>query len=346
MAYELYFRARQHAGMDEARFLYYFHHRPHYRVQDGQAWYINEATGVDFCFTLTPLPDALVPHGNHYPVVLHISYLRPDYLIQEAEPEVTAFVRYFDLQVADPQAGGMGEGEYDPIALVNGWNVGNELAHVAMQQGGGDTPCHLPSLLLRRIWRWNYRRAERQARLASTVLVPEIRLLQRNGEVLSIAEWPDGCAAIIPPVDWLLIPRQQLAPRRWWHKVPDCTLVEWKRMAPLLQLHGIYEADGGISLSYCQPPQSISRMIRRLKPCALEGRWLKPGEVLTRELVLAAPVTHGDEVVARSVSFPNKIKKSAKSIIYNSLKILTIFYLIDFVENILRGILIADRVPC
>ena len=61
MAYELYFRARQHAGMDEARFLYYFHHRPHYRVQDGQAWYINEATGVDFCFTLTPLPDAQAP---------------------------------------------------------------------------------------------------------------------------------------------------------------------------------------------------------------------------------------------------------------------------------------------
>ena len=80
--------------------------------------------------------------------------------------------------------------------------------------------------------------------------------------------------------------------------------MEWKRIAPLLQLHGIYEADGGLSLSYCQPPRSISRIIRRLKPGTLEGRWLKPGEVLTRELVLAEPVTSADEVVERGKSLP------------------------------------------
>ncbi len=77
-------------------------------------------------------------------------------------------------------------------------------------------------------------------------------------------------------------------------------------MAPLLQLHGIYEADGGISLSYFQPPRSISRMIRRLKPGTLEGRWLKPGEVLTRELVLAEPVFNADEAVERNGSLPDK----------------------------------------
>ena len=158
MGYELYFRARAHAAMTEARFFDYFQHRPHYQVHDGQALYFNEATGVDFCFTLTPLPDALAPRDAHYPLVLHIGYLRPDYLIQEVEPEVTAFVRFFELQVADPQAGGMGEGEYDPILLVSGWSGGNELAHAAMLQTGSvEAFYHLPSLQLRRIWRWNWR---------------------------------------------------------------------------------------------------------------------------------------------------------------------------------------------
>ena len=310
MSYELYFKARQHAGMDEARFLHYFHHRPHYRVQDGQAWYINEATGVDFCFTLTPLPDAQAPHGNHYPVVLHISYLRPDYLIQEVEPEVTAFVRYFELQVADPQAGGMGEGEYDPIALVSGWNGGNELAHGAMLQHdhlAAPLPHHLPSRTLRRIWRWNYGRVERQARLGAQILVPPIQLYQWQGEVVSLAEWPDGCPAVIPPVDWLLIPRQQLAPRRWWQPVPDVVLIEWVHMAPLLQLHGAQEADGGIALPYRQTPPSIAKMIRRLPPGEMAGTALTVGEVLTRELIIPEALTPPDEPRSRGWVLPDKI---------------------------------------
>lgn len=313
MGYELYFRARQHAAMAEARFLDYFQHRPCYRVQDGQAWYVNEATGVDFCFTLTPLPDALAPRDGHYPVVLHIGYLRPDYLIQEVEPEVTAFVRHFELWVADPQAGGMGEGEYDPILLVSGWSSGNELAHAAMIQNGVPAGLyHLPSLQLRRIWRWNYRRTERQARLGSATLVPEIQLRSQEGRIISVAEWPDGCAAIIPPVDYLLIPRITLAPRRWWHTEPDCTVVEWKQMAPLLQLHGQHEVDGAIALQYTRIPQSIMRMVRRLEPATLDGERLNPAQILTREL-LHPELASASSEPGRRWSLPDKLIHNNKT---------------------------------
>ena len=312
MGYELYFRARQHAGMDEARFLDYFQHRPCYQVQDGQAWYVNEATGVDFCFTLTPLPDALAPRDGHYPVVLHIGYLRPDYLIQEVEPEVTAFVRCFELQVADSQAGGMGEGEYDPILLVSGWNSGNELAYAAMLQHGSLGSIYdLPSLQLRRIWRWNYRRAERQARLGSATLVPEIQMREHEGAVITVVEWPDGCAAIIPPADYLLIPRTRLAPRRWWRAEPDCTLVEWKQMAPLLQLHGQHEVDGAIALQYRQIPRSLEKMIRRLAPGVLNGGLLKPAQILTRELVHPELLPVASET-DKGALLPDKLIKMSK----------------------------------
>ena len=63
---------------------------------------------------------------EYFPVAFNVNYFRPSYFILEAESEIMAFVKHFDLLVSDPQCEGMGQGEYDAAKLVRGWNFGNE----------------------------------------------------------------------------------------------------------------------------------------------------------------------------------------------------------------------------
>ena len=72
MSYDLYFKARDGANIDEKQFLNYFQQQRHYQIQDSQAWYVNEATGVDFCFTLTPLEEAYAPMSITYDTLFGI----------------------------------------------------------------------------------------------------------------------------------------------------------------------------------------------------------------------------------------------------------------------------------
>lgn len=290
MSYDLYFKARDGANIDEQQFLNYFQQQRHYQIQDSQAWYVNEATGVDFCFTLTPLAEAYAPHGEPYPVALNIHYFRPDYFIREVEPEVTAFVRAFDLLVSDPQLDGMGEGEYDAIGLIAGWNSGNEFAHSVLLQEPKyrDAVRHLPGSQLHQAWQWNYRRLMRQTQAGPATFVPDVLLMQVADETATVAIWPDGMPMVVPKVDYLCVRREALAPRRWFRRQKkDMAFVPWSQVEPLLLQHGQSELDGSITLHYPAPPSVVSKFIRRLPTQDFPVTLLKAGSVLTRELVLA-----------------------------------------------------------
>jgi hypothetical protein len=119
VSYDLFFKSR--VGLfDQTRFVEYFRLRDHYEVASTQVWYKNEDTGVYFSVEFQET-EAL-------PVALSINFFRPTYFILEAEPEITDFVRHFDLVVSDPQIHGMGEGEYQIDLLISGWDHCNEFA--------------------------------------------------------------------------------------------------------------------------------------------------------------------------------------------------------------------------
>ncbi len=134
MSYDLYFKPRQGSFTEEG-FNLYFRDRPNYKCEGSQAWYGNEDTGIYFVFEFQTAREPEEGDDEvleYFPVALNINYLRPSYFIVEAEPEVTAFVKHFDLLVSDPQMEGMGVGEYSSEKLLTGWNCGNEFGYTAI----------------------------------------------------------------------------------------------------------------------------------------------------------------------------------------------------------------------
>src|SRR5207244_3141265 len=129
--------------------------RRNFKIDLPQAVYGNEDTGVYFVFDLQGQPDD--GEGSAYSAALNINYFRPSFFGLEAEPEVTGFVRAFDLTVVDPQVGGMGEGEYSADLFLNGWNQGNEFGYSAILNNPDNRKgvVSLPTARLMAAWKWN-----------------------------------------------------------------------------------------------------------------------------------------------------------------------------------------------
>jgi len=213
MSYDLFFRAKstaKHVGED--LFRRYFSSRPHYRLENSQAWYENQETGVYFSFDYNQTPDDEFDPELEA-VTFNINFFRPHVFALEAEPELSAFVHHFDLLVSDPQNNGMGEGEYSRRGFLDGWNAGNEFAYQAVLRGQQPEYFTMPSPKIRYCWQWNLIRPELEAQYAQLdVFVPRIFLLSTGGRASTAVVWGDGVAIALPDVDYLIMPRQEFAP--------------------------------------------------------------------------------------------------------------------------------------
>ena len=288
MSYDLYFKPRSGSFSGEL-FHAYFRNRPNYKCEGVQAWYGNEDTGVYFVFELQteqpPEVDGDEPL-EYFPVALNINYLRPSYFIFEAEPEVTAFVNHFDLLVSDPQMEGMGDGEYNAEKLLSGWSCGNEFGYTSILRDESNRSgiAHLPAEKLHNAWRWNWSRSEVQARVGESKFVPRIMFMNLGGSTVTAAVWPDGIPVIITPVDYLCIPRKELAPTKFFRKKEDTTFVTWDKALPVLLKHGTQNEDGSISLNYVTPPADVVKFVQSLPAENRTLAGLSADRVLDREI--------------------------------------------------------------
>lgn len=283
MSYDLYFKPRN-GLLTEEDFCTYFSDRPNYKCEGSQALYSNEDTGVYFVFEFQSEADDEA--RGDLPVALNINYFRPSYFIFEAEPEVSAFVKYFDLLVSDPQTEGMGDGEYNAEKLCSGWSSGNEFGYKAILQDEGNRHgiSHLPSKKLQEAWRWNLSRSEIQAHVGESKFVPRIMFLNLDGITITATVWPDGIPVVVTPVDYLCVPRQELAPTHFFQKKKDTTLVSWDIALPILIKHGTQNEDGSISLNYLTPPPDVVKFVKSLPAERRSISGLSADRVLDREL--------------------------------------------------------------
>src|SRR5512138_635366 len=155
MSYDIFFRPRSRHVSPDA-FFNHFRQRAHYKVENGQAWYQNEDTGVYFVFD----HDEAGENAEQYPFSLNINFVRPSYFILEAEPEVTALVTQFGFLVYDPEQREAGDKEYRSELLISGWRSGNEFGCAAVMKNKEDRPdvACLPTSRLHDVWRWNFGR--------------------------------------------------------------------------------------------------------------------------------------------------------------------------------------------
>lgn len=127
------------------------------RHHDGLRRYDNPETGVSFGFE---------SNGAHI-AVLELNYNRPFAFALEAAEEVAAFLEAFDLEVDDPQDGGMGTGPFSREAMLCSWQRGNDLFTAALADAGGvlsstQSAYGMERSKLRDLWWWNYRRVQTQ----------------------------------------------------------------------------------------------------------------------------------------------------------------------------------------
>jgi hypothetical protein len=283
VSYDLYFKPRTGA-VDQHQIAEYFSSRPNYKIEARQAWYQNKDTGVYFVFEMN---ENAAEGTEYYPVALNINYFRPSYFIQEAEPEIAAFVRAFDIIVADPQTHGMGTGEYNPELLKSGWNHGNAFGYAAIlgDPKNQKNVVSLPSATLSYVWSWNFNRQRFQNYLGDSKFVPIIMFIVLEGDVKTSAVWPDGIPIAVPKVDYLIVPRKKLAPRRLFKTVEDRTIVELEHALPTLHRHGTVDTDGTLVLDYNVPTGEIAKYVTSLRLDQREVKRLTADQVLDRELV-------------------------------------------------------------
>jgi hypothetical protein len=280
MSYDLFLGPRR-GTFELVQFTDYFRSRDHYEQSEWEALYRNPDSGAYFAFNFTPPKES---EERPLPISFNINFFRPSYFILEAGMEVTAFVRYFDLLVFDPQIDGMGEGEFQCDLLIKGWNEGNCFAFSGFlkKPNAIREVATYPTAMLTNAWRWNLARSERQAQAGDEKFVPRIGFVRIGGTARSFVVWPDGIPTIIPPVDYLIRERLRPAPR----SAPDLALLPLRQARPVLERHGTIAADASFMPSYDgEPPDEVVRFLQSLPAHAEEFAFLGNDQVLDLELV-------------------------------------------------------------
>ena len=110
--------------------------------------------------------------------------------------------------------------------------------------------------------------------------------LDSSGEVRTAAVWGDGIPILLPFVDLVLVPRQQLAPLHSSNPKGDVVAFTWRELEPIMmgyrkgsQYLACYE------LFYEVTPPAIERVIREKAPLTDKPKAVAFDQILDKELI-------------------------------------------------------------
>jgi hypothetical protein len=286
MSYDLFFTNPE---ISRDQFTNYFSQRPSYGMKGDQAIYQNKDTGVYFIFDFNG-PEKSDPEAPPGSVSFNLNYFRPHFFGLEAAPEVEGFVSHFGFSIHDPQTEGMGEGPFSTEGFLKGWNIGNKFGYSAILRNKG-RPSKIwtwPGHRLESVWRWNYAKKQVQAAFEEEdTFVPGIFLLNINEHVASVVVWPDAISELIPEVDYLVIGRDELAPKSFFgRKKQEKIIVPFDHCRELLLS---YQTSGYSLPTYLVPtgerPPHLLNFVTSLGPSDIDGDGLGYDQVLNEEIV-------------------------------------------------------------
>jgi hypothetical protein len=191
------------------------------------------------------------------------------------------------MTVCDPQTNGMGEGEYSSELFLRGWHEGNEFGYAAILRDPARRQdlFSLPGEVLMKAWSWNHSREVLQGELGESKFVPRIMFLLVAGRPATAAVWPDGIPIAVPDVDYFIVPRKELAPRRFLRRVEDQTLVSKDDALPIFTKFRSGRSDGNLVLNYVIVPREMKTFVESLPSDEREIKGVPVDSVLNRELV-------------------------------------------------------------
>lgn len=280
MSYDLFFVSPT-IGTHSAEFRQYFAERPNFSVQNDQAWYQNNDTGVYFSFELAAAPS--------FWAQFIVNYMRPRFFILEALSELESFVSTFDVTVHDPQIEGMGDGRFDSEGFIRGWAAGNETACATLAESGHPRPLGISSDRLEASWRWNLGRGARQAEVGEALFVPQIMLAADAAEARTAVVWTDAIPILLPTVDQVVLYRDAYAPKRFFRRKPDMSVVRWDALATVLSDY--HTQSGPVPyrrLVYNSPPAPIATLFTEAVTTSPVGI-VAADSILESELLMRIP---------------------------------------------------------
>ncbi len=292
MSYDLYFQCKNGQSLSKESFIHYFSGRPWYKIEQNQAFYDNQDTGVYFCFDYQAENDTGNEDNeaeNDYIVSFNINFNRPHIFGLEAETEIKSFVAEFDLNIFDPQTNGMGEGPYSTEGFLRGWNEGNLFGISAIVGHGGKNGftaiSTLPYADIERYWKWNFSREKLRTKLGNSLFVPRIMFCEVQNKVNSFIVWGDAMPIVLPKVDIVVLFKQQLAQFRLFSKKPVISPVAYKEVTGIFPPEEIRSEEGFSyrMLTYNSPPPNILDFFAKQKPGKIQG--ISVDHILDDELV-------------------------------------------------------------
>ncbi|MBK7142073.1 MAG: hypothetical protein IPH75_08340 [bacterium] len=242
MSYDLFFRARiPEQQPTREQIADYFRTRENYSVSDEQALYENESTDVYFVFLFDEVEfeaedDREFMAEGLLPVIFNLNYFRPHVFALEAEIEISAFLRHFDLLVSDYQHHGMGDGEFSSEGFLRGYSFANEASYeiIGNEPGDGSPLLLLETEKLESIWRWNYECNQFNEQLGPQIFVPHIKFFYVDSRVMSAVIWPDGMNVAIPVVDIIVLHRDRLHSHHSSSHKEKTAFVKFENVLPFL----------------------------------------------------------------------------------------------------------------
>ncbi len=285
MSYDLYFTSPK-ISLDE--FNRYFGDNSYYEVENGQAFYSNDNTGVYFSFehNSDPIQDE---DDIEHSVAFNINYYRPHFFALEAEPEINRFIDHFNCSIHDYQNEGMAIGPYSKEGFLKGWNHGNEFGYSAIL-GNDDAPeivFSKPTKEIEEIWNWNFSKEMKDIEIDEDIFIPRIMYIVVDGVLGSACVWPDGISTLIPYVDFLYVPRKDLAPKRIFKKKEeDYCIIPRNNFPDFLNHYVTNEFElKSFKLPSPETPKMIKDYVRKLKPFKGKVEGVGLDSVLNSEIV-------------------------------------------------------------
>lgn len=301
MSYDLLFHSRnseQRISLEQVH--NYFAGRANYNVSDQQAIYENEYTGVYFIVDMgDPFSGDDLPETGHdyvwVPAALNVNYLRPHVFGLEAEIEISAFVKHFDLLVYDFQSEETGNSEYSREDFLQAYGYGNMMSYGAyLKEPEIAGKAHfLTTEKLESTWRWNYDAKRFNDELGPDIYVSRINYLDVDGAIRTAVMWADGVPSILPDVEIIILYRDRFLPRRWFRKREKLVFVRHEETKPFIERFPRKEEIlPYYHLDYQEVPTDIQKFFRKAESTVAGHRGIvSPDQVLNQDFLVRINAT-------------------------------------------------------
>jgi hypothetical protein len=280
MSYDLYFKK---SDISSEEFFNYFHNEKNYTIDKNQVLYENNNTGVYFVIDYYE-----EKNDDNYFASLNLNYYRPLSFGYETALVIDKFIKQNNIDIFDPQNEGMGEGPFTIDGFIRSWQHGNDFGYQSILEhpdSCGDVYCESNDQLWK-IWNWNYKKEEYYEELQKDIFIPTISFALVNNVLSTFVVWPDAISTIIPKVDYVLIMRKELGPKKFFRKTQDQFFVTFDSLNTNMknyqsQFKGFIVYD----LPCPETPLILKEYVKKINPIENHVKMIAPDSILSSELV-------------------------------------------------------------